>query len=334
MHVGLEFIPKYVRQDSDLNYGEVVTHENYNAKLNLNTTQGDYNTEVLFKLFSSTNSEDTYHIPYLDDEITDINSDITDINSELVDINSDIVDINSDIADTNAAIDALDASIDGRFDTVSTQISNLIDGTTPIAHTELADNLTGGNTAGPLRYYGTDENGSLGFKPLPPFIYADDITQVADIEGIYFVPLVNSVAESMLTPELRLKVNRESLTDYTLLSNLPQINSITLTGNKALSDLGIQPVGNYVTTTNLSTTLANYYTISAAQSWVNTQLNSYATTSSLNTTNGNVTTAQNRADSAYSLANTANTRANQGARVGVNAYVTSPQNGDIYFNVA
>ena len=48
----LNYIPKYVRQDSDLAYGEKVTHENYNEKLNLNTTQGDYNTDVLLKLLT------------------------------------------------------------------------------------------------------------------------------------------------------------------------------------------------------------------------------------------------------------------------------------------
>lgn len=35
--------------------------------------------------------------------------------------------------------------------------------------------------------------------------------------------------------------------DYDQLSNRPQINSVTLTGNKSLSDLGIQPSGSYLT---------------------------------------------------------------------------------------
>lgn len=35
-------------------------------------------------------------------------------------------------------------------------------------------------------------------------------------------------------------------TDYTQLTNKPQINSIELSGNKSLSDLGIQPAGNYI----------------------------------------------------------------------------------------
>lgn len=37
-------------------------------------------------------------------------------------------------------------------------------------------------------------------------------------------------------------------TDYTQLTNKPQINSVELSGNKSLSDLGIQPAGNYIET--------------------------------------------------------------------------------------
>lgn len=35
--------------------------------------------------------------------------------------------------------------------------------------------------------------------------------------------------------------------DYSDLTNKPQINSVTLSGNKSLSDLGIQPAGSYLT---------------------------------------------------------------------------------------
>ena len=34
---GLIYVPRYVSQESDLDFGDVVTHENYNEKLNLNT---------------------------------------------------------------------------------------------------------------------------------------------------------------------------------------------------------------------------------------------------------------------------------------------------------
>ena len=46
------YVPRFVKQVSDLEYGSVVTHENYNEKLNLNMEQGDYNTEVLRILFT------------------------------------------------------------------------------------------------------------------------------------------------------------------------------------------------------------------------------------------------------------------------------------------
>ena len=41
--------------------------------------------------------------------------------------------------------------------------------------------------------------------------------------------------------------NKNVTTDYTTLANKPQIAGITLTGDKSLSDLGIQPAGNYLT---------------------------------------------------------------------------------------
>ena len=40
--------------------------------------------------------------------------------------------------------------------------------------------------------------------------------------------------------------------DYEELENKPSINNVTLNGNKSLSDLGIQPSGNYVTPNDLS----------------------------------------------------------------------------------
>lgn len=57
------YIPRYIRQESDMEYGSIVTHENYNEKLNLNGMQGDYNTEVLDNLFN--NNESEMQIPYL-----------------------------------------------------------------------------------------------------------------------------------------------------------------------------------------------------------------------------------------------------------------------------
>lgn len=38
----------------------------------------------------------------------------------------------------------------------------------------------------------------------------------------------------------------DGVTDYDLLQNKPQINSVEVAGNKSLDDYGIQPKGNYV----------------------------------------------------------------------------------------
>lgn len=69
---GIQFIPKFVKQTSDLWYGDIVTHENYNAKLNLNTDQGDYNTEFLRLLLTIADGENTPHVPYIDNYINEI----------------------------------------------------------------------------------------------------------------------------------------------------------------------------------------------------------------------------------------------------------------------
>lgn len=45
--------------------------------------------------------------------------------------------------------------------------------------------------------------------------------------------------------------------DYTELTNKPSINSVTLNGNKSLSDLGIQPSGNYLTESDLTDYVKN-----------------------------------------------------------------------------
>lgn len=47
-------------------------------------------------------------------------------------------------------------------------------------------------------------------------------------------------------------------TNYNQLSNKPQINSTTLTGNKSLDDLGIQAISNKVTSLSSSSTDTQY----------------------------------------------------------------------------
>lgn len=277
----LNYIPKYVRQNSDLRFGEKVTHEDYNEKLNLNTTQGDYNTEVLNALFNGIDPEETYHIPYIDNILAD--------HLEKIETNE------SNIRELAGRFDGVET----RMDTLDGSLEDIIDGTQVVGHAQDADRISGAETAGPSMYYGTDENSQVGFLPLPEFIYAEELSSCASVEGIYFVPMQNSVAESMLTAAVREKLNREAIVDYDYLENRPKVNNVTLTGNKSLADLGIQPVGDYATNSGVTSTLGNYYTKSqtdsaistalngnATQSWVNNRLNSYATTSSLNTVSG------------------------------------------------
>ena len=235
------FIPKFVGQRSDMEYGSVVTHENYNEKLNLNMEQGDYNTEVLRLLFTESDINKVYRIPYLekytDDTVKDLRETFYDLQGQ-IDVNKEGVSANK------AAI----STVANMLTHQSTTIANIIAGKQMVGHAAIADNLSGAATAGEHMYYGTDYDGAVGYFELPDAMYAEDINSSSpDIAGIYFTPRENSVAENMLTESVRSKLNRTSITAYPELSDLPSINSVTLTGNKTLADLGIQPIGPYLT---------------------------------------------------------------------------------------
>lgn len=246
---GLTYVPKFVRQTSDLGYGDIVTHENYNEKLNLLIQQGDYNTEVLRQLLTPEYDPDrTYHIYYLDKAL--------EHEAERVDQNL------QDAVDTlNGRIDGLDDRFVADEENIATNTKNIeintlniatnaanilkiLDGTTPVAK---ANAITGIENAGARKYYGTDRTSTVGFHDMPAAIFAEGTeAQPALVNGIIFTPAPDSVEEAMLTSEVRTKLNRTNITDYTLLDNLPKINNIELKGNKSLADLGIQPAGNYI----------------------------------------------------------------------------------------
>ena len=246
---GLTYVPKFVRQTSDLGYGDIVTHENYNEKLNLLIQQGDYNTEVLRQLLTPEYDPDrTYHIYYLDKALEN--------EAERVDQNL------QDAVDTlNGRIDGLDDRFVADEENIATNIRNIeintgniatnaanilkiLDGTIPVAK---ANAITGIENAGARKYYGTDRTSTAGFHDMPAAIFAEGTeAQPALVNGIIFTPAPDSVEEAMLTSEVRTKLNRTSITDYALLDNLPKINNIELKGNKSLADLGIQPAGSYI----------------------------------------------------------------------------------------
>ena len=309
---GLIYIPNFIKQKSDMEFGSTVTHENYNEKLNLNTSQGDYNTEVLRLLFTEADPRKTFHIRYLDEVMeTELNNlqDQIDTFQDQIDTNTENIAINAEAIANNYQefLDYKDEQAD--------IIQNIIDGVTQVGYAVRADELTGVHEAGNHYYYGTDYDGVVGFHQLPDALYAEEISGSApEIQGIYFTPRTNSVDESMLTQAVRDKLNRESITDYRDLSNLPLINNVQLVGNKTLSDLGIQPAGNYLTSVPNT-----YYTNTQNESIYLKQANAastYATISTVNGISSDLNTFKNTVASTY-------------ARVGINGTPSNPRNGDL-----
>jgi hypothetical protein len=68
--------------------------------------------------------------------------------------------------------------------------------------------------------------------------------------GVEYIHKSDGVWESSLT-------GINGTMDYTGLTNKPQINSVELTGNRTIADLGLQPAGNYATTTTVNTFTAS-----------------------------------------------------------------------------
>lgn len=228
------YVPKFVKQVSDLEYGSVVTHENYNEKLNLNMEQGDYNTEVLRILFTEQDIANAYRIPYLekytDNAVATIKNEIKE-HVDQIDQNTKDIKVNRTLTTTN-----------------SNNIDKIIDGNIQVKRALWAAKLEGIDQAKDHTYYGKDYDGKIGFHAVPDGIFAEDISSnTAEINGIYYVPRADSVEEYMLTADVIAKLNRVGITSYNELDNKPKINNVELTGNKTLSDLGIQPAGAYLT---------------------------------------------------------------------------------------
>lgn len=56
---------------------------------------------------------------------------------------------------------------------------------------------------------------------------------------------IKTINNQSILGEGNISITVESI-DYSNVNNKPQINNVTLSGNKSLNDLGIQPAGNYV----------------------------------------------------------------------------------------
>lgn len=312
---GIVFVPRFVKQVSDLEYGSVVTHENFNEKLNLNATQGDYNTEILRLLFTDSNPANVPHIKYLDKIITD---EVNRIDTTLDDHQEQIDDCNESIQQTR-----------DEMSTLTQRLIDIINGVTKVGHAAQADKITGAESAGLHKYYGTDWNGIPGFHEMPAAIYARDMSSAAaEIEGIYYIPRQNSVTEGMLTEELRTKLNRETISDYDLLTNRPTLAGVLLTGNITLEQIGAQPKGNYLTSipSNYATTAdvaaaLEPYLLEATASDI------YATLADLKKTSAGIS------DLAADVDELKYNVVENYARICINSFIGTPKTGDILINL-
>lgn len=251
----LHYIPKYVRLNSDMDYGDLVTHEDYNEFLNLNTTQGDYNTQVLEALFKEKDLEKTYHIPYLDEQLILQAQEITNINDRLGTNDGLVSELRTGLNDLDSAV------------------ASILLGTTVIPEATYATALKPAFDAPKDSYYGKNESGSVGFFKFPAYVstmIASETT--AEVDTIYIEPLPDSVTEPMLVPEVRAKLNKTAISEYPELGNLPTLNGVPFVGELSLTDLGIQPVGDYVVNTELAETLVNYYTRQESDSNVDAKI--------------------------------------------------------------
>ena len=288
---GINYVPRYVRTLSDMEYGSIVTHEHYNELLNLNGSQGDYNTEILRLLLTVADASKVPHVKYLDEAVYGVYNEIDGMKN----------DVQTSLDNSNTALENSKQALDTVSET-SKVVADILTGVVAVNKAHEAERISGVEDVGAYKYYGTNNLGNAGFHDFPPFIYTDDMTHgTPAIEGIYYTPRSNSVDETMLTEAVRNKLNRTGITDYDDLTGRPSINNVTLTGNKTLDQLGIQPVGSYLTTTDAANTYATQQALNDVSTTVSNNAShaeqTYATKTALdnlnNTVNSNATSANN-----------------------------------------
>ena len=67
---------------------------------------------------------------------------------------------------------------------------------------------------------------------------------------------IKTINNQSILGEGNISITVESI-DYSNVNNKPQINNVTLSGNKSLNDLGIQPAGNYALSSDIPTVPTN-----------------------------------------------------------------------------
>lgn len=148
-------------------------------------------------------------------------------------------------------------------------------------------------------------------KPTIPSEYTLPTASTTVLGGVKVDGTTVTIADGVITAHA---TGEGGTTDYSVLTNKPQINGVELTGNKSLTDLGIQAAGSYATTTQLDAKadvadLDNYLTIDdaigsyATKEEVATKadsstLNNYVTTESANQTYATKTELTGKANTA------------------------------------
>ena len=338
---GLIYTPKFIGKTSDKNYGDLVSHEDYNELVNLNTNQGDYTSEVLRILFTEQDATKTYHVPYVDNLLI----------TELEKVYADKSDLNDRINENASRLDSQAqtmSDIKTENENINSLIADLTSGTTAVPSASYANNIKGIEDAGPDMYYGTDTNSAAGFYQLPPAIFAEDASSGdVGVSAIYIAPRPKSIDETMLTDALIERINQvQGVTDYPFLNNKPKINNVELNGNVSLDSLDIisksahnsdiQAAKDYTDTKHnsalqevqsLSDTIsANYLQKTVANS-------AFATITALDTTNTNLTNLTNTVSSVNNIATSANNAANIATRTYFTTSGISPKDGDLYIQV-
>lgn len=333
--VGLEYQPMFIKQRADYNFGETITHEDYNARFNMLADTLDDHTRILMNIFYETNQENVYHIPYLDIAIKDLTEYTKSEVARLDDrITTEVDRLDGRIDDLKEEVDKNTTNIEKIFGTLAdheNRLEGIVNGDIVVEHAHYAEQIYGVDEVGPYMYYGTDKDDNPGFHRMPPAIFADDLGEhekvnPRDVDGIYYTPGSDSVSESMLTPEVREKLNDKGVTSYPQLSQLPSINNVTLLGNRTLTELGIQPAGNYLTS------IPSIYV-------QRPELDNYVTNSSFSEALNNLSSSTSTATDAKvkavqdDLNNYKSTVSKTYNRIGVNTKVANPIKGDLYITV-
>ena len=128
-------------------------------------------------------------------------------------------------------------------------------------------------------YTKTNADQKFALKSEIPEAYTLPTASTETLGGVKVDGITITIADGVISA-VNTGGSETGTTDYTQLTNKPQIGGVELTGNKTLTDLGIQPAGDYL----VETDLADYVKTADLEGYVETgDLAGYAQTSSLST---------------------------------------------------